>query len=1306
MKIKNMSKRAISVFLSLMMCVSLLQVPAFAVTEPQYDEFGNLITTENAAPVESETPVVTEPVVPETPVVPEDDAVVGNNTPDEGNGNNANTPDEGTGDNTNTPDEGNGDNANTPDEGNGEDTNSPDEGNGDNANTPDEGSGDNTNSPDEGSGDDTNTPDEGNGNDTNSSNEVNGDDTNSSDEANGDDTNNPSESADPEEDDSSDVIATDVQLFTLESTAGIVVKTIDELRNAIAVADDSETEISLGDDIDFSGPTGIMIGSSKNIALNLCGFDITATNLDSDKKDSKGNPIYDNVFNVEGTLTINGEGTIKGDTVDNVIGVAKSGNLTINGGTITSENSNRGVFSFGTVNMTGGEISGNKSTAIGGGMYIAGGKLDMSGGTIKGNSAKNGGGIYVKNHSSGQFEDNASVNISGTADISGNSSENGGGIYVENSTLTMDGGTISNNTVTGSGKTNIGGASFPDFVDSSGGGVYVNGGNFIMNDGTISDNTANSTPPDNSTTRKKDWWSRGGGVYVAKSSNKQAGTLTLNGGTIEKNAADEGGGIFVERGHANAINKFNMDGGTVNENVATTGEGGGIYIRGNGEIKRGYITNNVTRTTSDLGGGGVYVEVDGVLNIMQALVTENFAKGLGGGLAACVHGKTSVVDVDNGAAIFGNENEGTGYVNDPYQEQGADCDFIDAHSLWKTSDKYGFGENQSDIFAASDAMRTNAQGTAGIMVGNTMLGGELANWIGTTLTHVDNETDSDVTETGKIKQSGGLVDYTSYLKWNDINKKNNGTVTSDRLLSLKANPSSLLTADDENVGVVISGNRSENTHGGGIANNGVLTFGDIKGEHFNSNAPELNVDKTLAPTEGSEGRPLEDKEFTFELNGFTTNAEDKTETITDTFTGNNDVDETNTATGKATLSVPKEYFNKENATKTESTENGTVYTYTFYATEQKGGNLTITYDETKYLVTVTVTETKISQAIGHDVVTTTNFEISDPVIQVAVKGADGTLTWENANDGIAFVNKYTKPEEPILPTPLVAYDPLELTIKKVFSVVGGEAPTEGEFNFKAEGEEFNANASISLKELHENDNTADTTLTAGVKFDDDGKMMGYDFTVSELDEEMANVTYSKHSYHVSLKVDQKSDDDGITHYFYVPTITHYDENGNVVNDDVATDIANNILTFTNVFKPTTPPTDTDSENPGPDPEEPTTPPTTPDRPSRPTPPPTPEEPTIDIPDDDVPLAPAPEEPEVSIPDEDVPLAGEPPLVELPEPEVPLAPMPPETTTIPDPEVPLAGVPQTGDNASGFYALMALAACGLVVLNLRKKENEI
>lgn len=138
--------------------------------------------------------------------------------------------------------------------------------------------------------------------------------------------------------------------------------------------------------------------------------------------------------------------------------------------------------------------------------------------------------------------------------------------------------------------------------------------------------------------------------------------------------------------------------------------------------------------------------------------------------------------------------------------------------------------------------------------------------------------------------------------------------------------------------------------------------------------------------------------------------------------------------------------------------------------------------------------------------------------------------------------------------------------------------------------------------------------------------------------------------------------------------------------------------------PTTPPTPEEPtpEEPTPEePDDPTPPPTTPDRPDRPTTPP-----TTDIPDPDVPLAPGPdpEEPPVIIEEPDVPLAELPPEVEIPEPEVPLAGQPPVTTTIPEPEVPLADVPMTGDASGLWYALMGLAACGLVVLNLRKKEE--
>jgi len=94
----------------------------------------------------------------------------------------------------------------------------------------------------------------------------------------------------------------------------------------------------------------------------------------------------------------------------------------------------------------------------------------------------------------------------------------GGGVRVENSgKFTMNGGTISGNTILGSG-----------------GGVYVNGGTFHMNGGIISGNTATAY---------------GGGVYVT------GGTFQIAGGTVygsnaddsyKNTADDDGAALFVE----------------------------------------------------------------------------------------------------------------------------------------------------------------------------------------------------------------------------------------------------------------------------------------------------------------------------------------------------------------------------------------------------------------------------------------------------------------------------------------------------------------------------------------------------------------------------------------------------------------------------------------------------------------------------------------------------------------------------------------------------------------------------------------
>lgn len=1066
----------------------------------------------------------------------------------------------------------------------------------------------------------------------------------------------------------------------------------------------------------------------------------------------------------------------------------------------------------------------------------------------------------------------------------------GRGIYVDDGNLTLKGGSISNNTVIGT-ETNQN-----KYMSGSGAGVYVNGGNFIMNGGIISNNTAatsintaatsiNTADADNNV--YNDEANRGGGVFVAKSTNNKTGQFTMNGGIIRDNKAGEGGGIFLEYapvGVWNPANQFFMNGGIVDRNTAYTGEGGGIYIRGTGTISKGEITNNVTFTTKDLGGGGIYVEKDGVLELTNAIITANEAQGLGGGFAACVHGITSMINVD-GAAIYDNINhrnskEEVGYVKSSAMNNASKghkytvsdtewwYDLIDGHTLWAgdgTKDSEAnedFINAAKDVFSAGDATQGDAtQGYAGAMFGSVMLGGGLENWSGYTANEEKN---------GKVELTG-------------ITSENNAVVASGRLLGLSADPTEdAITAALKAQGVLISGNISMFTHGGGIANNGTVTMGskEIKNQ-FNS-LPEFEVSKKLLNTENKDGNKG-DLELTgddFQFNLYT----DK-ECTNQVSSDKNDKD------GKATLNIPSSYFDPElkhyDGDPVKDSESGTTtYTYTFFVKEDgNADDPTITYDMRTYKITVDVVAEEKTFTVGNRTYTSTVFSSEEPVVTVDSGKTDGNgdVIWTPANEGISFENKYTKPversvstplefslekvfravggvtgnvsgkfnfevstedgkvlsneavtvnlgetnsakfsldpevlvkngfvsgnknfvfhvrevndgqsnvtyssaeyrvsvpvvvntvmktitqaidgtimdadkddedsflanvtsysfkenelkvtatnasagesfdeddnifkfintykpdepETPDIPlTPLVAYDPFDLTIQKIFEVVNGTAPTNATFTFDIAGD-LTDSKTVTFGTANQGKNTATADLRVlANRFNEDGTLQDISFTVTEKNDGMENVTYSGYTYEVSLKCATKVVD-GMTHYYYVPTIT-CSENGSAV-DGVAADIANNILTFTNVFKPTTPPTDTDSEKPGPDPEEPTTPPTTPDRPSRPTPPPTPEEPTIDIPDDDVPLAPAPEEPEVSIPDEDVPLAGEPPLVELPEPEVPLAPMPPETTTIPDPEVPLAGVPQTGDNAGGFYALMALAACGLVVLNLRKKENEI
>ena len=878
--------------------------------------------------------------------------------------------------------------------------------------------------------------------------------------------------------------------------------------------------------------------------------------------------------------------------------------------------------------------------------------------------------------------------------IDKNSAQNGGGVYVNGGKFTMDNGTISNNTAAGAEEKKL---SDYDSIYSSGGGVYVNGGDFTMNKGTISGNVAKeNAESDNDHATSYLNGNRGGGVYVAKddkTSDKKKGTFTMNGGTIEQNKAGEGGGIFLEyapMGVWTATNEFTMKGGTVDSNTAFIGEGGGIYIRGIGEITKGHITNNETLTESDLGGGGVYVEKDGVLTIANAIVTHNFAQGLGAGLAACVHGKTSLVNID-GAAIFGNtiRHAGgeVGYVKNDKVSDGTPIDgtkyndFIDAYNLWK--DDKDFQNAAKDIFTASDSSKGDKDGsTPGTIIGNMMLNGVLANWTGMTYNHGDDNA----------------------LVQKIIN--GDAAVYSNRLLGLTAN----IADGDEykmNPSVFITGNRSVNTHGGGIANNGTLFLGDVDpSDQFNSDLPELEVNKNLTPNEKPDGdAPVAgiptDGEFSFNLTAGDKAVGTLKLDIKEMVKGDDGITSSGT-TSKFTIDT-------SNFDVSEFGDNNTKdFSFTVTEYEPTGVDAVngVTYDKTQYRITVTITKGFITETVGKVEFKVPTYEFVK-TLKYEKLNADGTYT---PVDKITFNNTYKPdtPEEKPENTESIDKTLPEMYVEKTFEVKQGTPSDQGEFVFdildKSENGNTLASVTIFVKDCLTDPVRVALPLADAIKAlrPDAGKLENTTLFVKERNNNIDGVKYSENMYQIDLNVKESvtDKDDGSTHTVYSyadPVITMF-------GDSATGDVDGTVLKFVNVYdkpeEPSTPPTTPEKPN------EPSTPPTTPDRPSRPTPPPTPEEPTIDIPDDDVPLAPAPEEPEVSIPDEDVPLAGEPPLVELPEPEVPLAPMPPETTTIPDPEVPLAGVPQTGDNAGGFYALMALAACGLVVLNLRKKENEI
>ena len=406
------------------------------------------------------------------------------------------------------------------------------------------------------------------------------------------------------------------------------------------------------------------------------------------------------------------------------------------------------------------------------------GTLDINGGYIVGGGSDGtpGGGIYV---------DNGTVNIQGGV-IAANRGSSGGGIFFQNGTLNISGGAVTGNWVN-SGHDN-------------GGGIYVKSGTLnLSGEGYVTNNykacDCNDCQGDVNNTHG------GGGIALANSS-----VMNMTGGYVTGNYSGlAGGGIYA--GFFGHNVGFTMSGGTIAGNCAELGEGGGLRIAGgtNGVIRatnKVYITNNITNSNNDWGGGGIFVQEKGNLSIMNALITGNTAGGFGGGVGACPTGETLIVNQD-GAAIYENRASGTNMSG------GGNNKTYDS-TLAQTSEVFT-RNGYADYFCVR--ARDGANGPISLVTG-LMAGGGAANW------------------TGSCDEQPVSIGPSGYA-------------AAKYLFGLDAHPDGAAKSQAVNAAkVIITGNHS-NIHGGGIMTNGGLILGDPGGKVVTA-TPELDITGTKA----------------------------------------------------------------------------------------------------------------------------------------------------------------------------------------------------------------------------------------------------------------------------------------------------------------------------------------------------------------------------------------------------------------------------------------------------------------------------
>ncbi len=280
--------------------------------------------------------------------------------------------------------------------------------------------------------------------------------------------------------------------------------------------------------------------------------------------------------------------------------------------------------------------------------------------TLKGGNATSGGCIYMNSGSSVTIK-------TGTSITGNNASQKGGGIYSDGGTLTINGGTISSNTI-----------SSPRASGDDGGiGIYIKGGSMTMTGGEISAN--NKT--DNAQTAS---YIRGGGIRLAGGTQFQ-----MSGGKITNNQIRGlGANIFTQSAQIELSGTAEISYGKIdNSDVSFNADahGAAIWLEGSGTsltMSGGEIFGNIAKTKDTKNASaGIYVNFATFTMTGGRIYNNEVQGGNNKGGAFRLGGDTNngAIKISGSASIPGGVNGVTGAgKNDVYLHDGKTITITDA----------------------------------------------------------------------------------------------------------------------------------------------------------------------------------------------------------------------------------------------------------------------------------------------------------------------------------------------------------------------------------------------------------------------------------------------------------------------------------------------------------------------------------------------------------------------------------------------------------------------------------------------------